>query len=400
MDHDPQNQRRLGSQPERGLLMGLHLWASSLLGIGLLCTASSLAIAGSEKTQLVEKYEESRKSVVEAEAQKRKVLGSLYTINQRMKKISRDKGHLTDELFQVQYNVKNIAKTIAVLEAQIEDQKIHLKRRLRALYKLSGEGYMGIIFSQMNPVDLDETVRFLKIVTDNDYQLMRSLQANIAMHKQQRDRLRGQIGKLVAIEKNIKHQEQLLVTEHQAKSKIVSELDREKNANIRKLKSLRNKSRDLALDDSLKASIFESKGQLAPPVQGIVVQDFGPMVDEKYRIRLSHKGWRYRAPRGSPVSSIFDGTVIHSDWVKGYGHTVIVDHGDHYYSLYSHITRVRVKTGDTLQKGQAFADAGPSVQNFGEGLYFEIRHFSEPENPANWITGKSERSIAQVDRNQ
>jgi murein hydrolase activator len=396
MAHDPQDQRWLGGQSERGPLMALRNVGLGILCFGLIFGAVSPAVAVSEKIKLVETYEESRKSVIEAEAQKRKILGSLYTINQRMKKISREKGNLTDELFQVQYNVKNIAKTIAVLEAQIEDQKIHLKRRLRALYKLSGEGYMGIIFSQVNPVDLDETVRFLKIVTDNDYQLMRSLQTNIAMHKQQRDRLRGQIGKLVAIEKNIKQQEKLLVTEHHAKSKIVSELDREKNANIKKLKSLRTKSRNLALDDVLKASIFESKGQLAPPVQGAVVQDFGPMVDERYKIRLSHKGWRYAAAKGSPVSAIFDGTVIHSDWVRGYGHTVIVDHGDHYYTLYSHISRVRVKTGDTLQKGQIFAEAGPPVQNFGEGLYFEIRHFSEPENPGNWINGKSERSIAQM----
>jgi murein hydrolase activator len=373
-----------------------------------LCSFSSLAVVtlvlaiagsafGSATTDLVEKYQESRKLVVEAEAQKRKVLGSLYGINQRMKRISRDKGHLTDELFEVQYNVKNIAKAIAVLEEQIDQQKVLLKRRLRALYKLSGEGYMGILFSHGSPVSLDETMRFLKIVTNNDYQLMRSLEQNIALHKQQRDRLKNQIGKLVAIEKNIKHQEQLLVAEHQAKSKIVSELDSQRNTTLRQLKSLRSKTQGLDLEEALKPSIFESKGQLTHPVQGVVVQDFGLMTDEKFKIRLSHKGWRYRAPKGTAVQAIFEGTVVHSAWVKGYGHTVILDHGDHYYSLYAHIARVKVKTGDTLMKGQTFAEAGGLATADGEGLYFEIRHFSEPENPAAWIRGKSEQSLAHLD---
>src|SRR5690349_10199938 len=118
------------------------------LALALAIGAAALsAHAEDEKArELVEKVEETRRGVVEAEAQKRKVLGSLYVINQRMKKISVEKGHLTDELFQVQDNVKQIAKVIAGLEEQIERQRHLLRRRLRALYKLSGEGYLAILF--------------------------------------------------------------------------------------------------------------------------------------------------------------------------------------------------------------------------------------------------------------
>ncbi len=351
------------------------------------------AVADVDPEALVEKYEESRKEVAEAEAQKRRILGSLYGINQRMKRITHEKNNLTDELFQAQDNVKNIAKIIANLEAQIKAQKKLLRKRLRALYKLSGEGYLAIVFSRTDPQDLDRTMRFLKIVTDNDYYLIRAYQGNIASYTAQKAKLRGQVEKLISIEKNIKKKENLLVAEHQAKSKIVSTLDKEKVAHINRMKSLRRSGQEMNLGEILQASIFEQKGQLTAPIRGVVAQDFGLVTDEKYKIRLAHKGWLFEASETSEVSSIYDGTIVFSDHVKGYGHTIVVDHGDHYYSVYSHISRVTIKTGDTIKKGQVIALAGP-IGKEKTGLYFEIRHFSEPENPANWIRPGQENSIA------
>jgi murein hydrolase activator len=354
----------------------------SLAVLVLLPLATAVA---SDPQQLVEEFQNSRKGLVEAEAQKRKILGAIYTINQRMKKISHDKSHLTDELFQVQDNVKSIAKLIASLEGQIDEQRHHLRKRLRALYKLSGQGYLSVIFSQANIYELDETMRFLKIVTDADYHLIRSYQENVASYKLQKQKLHGQIEHLVAIEHNIKKQEGLLAAEHKAKSKIVSEIDQTKTAKLDRMKTLRSQTQGSPWGDLLQPSIFEQKGQLSPPIDGKVVQDFGLVTDEKYKIRLSHKGWRYAAAKGTPVKVIFGGTVVHAEWMEGYGNTVIVDHGDHYYSIYGHIARLKVASGDKLKKGDVFGEAGSATHQYGEGLYFELRHFSEPENPANWI---------------
>lgn len=380
-------------------LVAIGITAEPVLGAATAGDPSDVASTDAQK--IAEKLQASRKSVIEAEAQKRKILGSLYVINQRMKKISAEKGNLTNELFQVQDNVKSIAKIIAGLETQIDRQRVQLRRRLRALYKISGRGYIGVLFSRESSSDFDETLRFLKIVTDNDYRLIRGYQENVASYKAQKNRLRGQIERLVGIEKNIKRQESLLATEHKAKSKIVSELDREKIVNINRIKTLRNKTKELATDTALaellKPSIYEQKGQLPAPIHGTVVQDFGLMIDDRYKIRLSHKGWRFASARGAPVASIYDGSVIHSDWIDGYGHTIIIDHGDHYYSVYGQISRPKVKLGDIIKKGQVLAEAGPPTPHYAEGLYFEIRHFSEPENPASWLL-KKEIQQASIDR--
>ena len=387
------HQRRVVSKPK-----AVDVRISSVvlsMSFAALTLVSANANAKDDTQAIVEKVQKSKQQIAEADAEKRRILGSLYTIQQRMKKISHEKAHLTDQLFQAQDNVKNIAKVIASLEEEIVKQRLVLRRRLRALYKLSGEGYVSILFSRSNPADLDETLRFMRIVTESDYQLIRSYQSNIDVYNKQKTKLKSQVERLVGIEKRIKKQEGLLVVEHKSKSKIVSELDHKKDSNINKIKSLRTKNEvtgDAEMAELLRPSIFEQKGQLPAPVVGSVIQDFGLVTDEKYKIRFSHKGWTYSTAQNSEVQSVFDGTVVRAEWIGGYGTTVVVDHGDHYYSVYSHIARLRTKVGDNLKKGQALGEAGALGDTTGFGLYFELRHFSEAENPTAWIAKKAELS--------
>ncbi len=371
--------------------------ALALTGFTLIAASVSGAKGREDAATLVEKVQKSKQVIVEAESEKRRILGSLYTIQQRMKKITNEKSHLTDELFQAQDSVKNVAKVIASLEGEIGKQRTALRRRLRALYKLSGEGYVSILFSRTNSADLDESLRFLKIVTESDYKLIRSYQANVATYKTQKDKLKKQVERLVGIEKRIKTQENLLVVEQKSKSKIVSELDRKKDKNIDKIKTLRTKADGLT-DDSevaslLRPSIFEQKGQLQAPIQGEVIHDFGLIVDDRFKIRFAHKGWTYSAPPGAEVQAVFEGTLVKAEWIDGYGMIAVVDHGDHYYSVYAHLTKLKVKVGSEVKKGQALAEAGP-IEDDRKGLYFEIRHFSEPENPTAWIAAKGLRTAS------
>ncbi len=339
---------------------------------------------------LAAKMTASKQKIAEAEEEKRRILGSLYSIQKKMKKITSEKSHLTDELFQAQDGVRNIAKVIANLEKEISQQKVQLRRRLRALYKMSGQGYIGILFSQTNSSDLDQTLRFLKIVTDSDYKLIQSYKKNVAAYTKQKDKLKSQVERLVGIEKRIKKQEGLLALQHQSKSKIVSELDRKRSANLDSIKSIRKKTEgmsDEVMDELLRPSIYEQKGLLPSPIAAAVAQDFGLITDEKFKLKYSHKGWTYAAVT-APVVSIFEGTVARATAVPGYGTTVVIDHGDHYYSVYAHLSHLRAKQGDTIEKGQPFADASDS-----KGIYFEIRHFSEPENPAIWMSTRNAKAV-------
>ncbi len=358
-----------------------------------------------EAKQVADEIQKSRSTINEKEQEKRRILGSLYDISKRMKKISQEKGEMTDKLIRAQGNVKYIARDIAILEKKIESQQKQLGTSLRNLYKISGETYIAILFSQDSALSLDRSLKFFKIVSEKDFALIKTYQKNVSDLKIKKVSLNSQVKKLIHIETDIKKQENLLLSEHDQKSKIVREIENKKLANVQKIKSLRTKAQeknltnfDAALSELLKTAFYENKGQLPAPILGSVTQDFGLIKNEDYPIELSHKGWLYSTLKAASVNAIYDGKVVYVGQISGYGQTVIIDHGDHYYSVYSYLSQVKVKIDEVIKKSQVIASAGSTSKLNSVGIYFEIRHFSEPENPKNWIAPQDVK-VSSRDRN-
>lgn len=364
----------------------LKLSLAALALISVSAANGSASPSEKELKNIAERMQQNKQRFIEAETEKRKILGSLYSMQKRLKKITQEKSQLTDELFRAQDSAKGIAKIIASLELEIAKQRKVIKTRLRAIYKVSGESYMAILFSQKTPQQLDETLRFLKIIADSDYKLLKSYQENVEVYRAQKERLKNQVERLVGIESKIKSQETLIAKEHQSKMKIVSELDKKRSASLSDLRNLRIRSVSSdEIDELLKPSIFEKKGQLPAPVEGKIARDFGLIENEKYKIVLSHKGLGFETIGEAPVSAVFAGQVVFSEKLPGYGETIVIDHGDHYFTVYSHLTRIVANKNQQVKTGQVIAHAGEIDDGLANGIYFEIRHFSEPENPRLWL---------------
>jgi murein DD-endopeptidase MepM/ murein hydrolase activator NlpD len=94
-------------------------------------------------------------------------------------------------------------------------------------------------------------------------------------------------------------------------------------------------------------------------------------------------GVEIRAPLGSPVRSVFAGRVAFADRYGSYGRIVILDHGDHYYSVSGNLASIDVKVGDDISVGEKVGTIGDEGQ--GPLLYFEIRHGSQTIAPAPWL---------------
>jgi len=358
-----------------------------------------------EIKEVVNEVQKNRASINEQDQERRQILGSLYEISKRMKKITQEKGAMTDKLLRAQGSVKFLGKDIAVLEKKIEAEQKQLKTSLRNLYKMSGETYLAVLFSQDSALSLDRSLKFFKIISERDFDLIKSYQRNIVEMRSKKANLNSQVKKLLNIEGDIKKQESLLLTEHHEKSKIVSEIETKKLANLEKIKSLRTRAQekslnkfDAALSDLLKTAFYENKGQLPAPVVGQIVQDFGLTKHEEYPVEFSHKGWLYSTVKSAPVIAISEGKVSFLGRIDGYGETLIIDHGDHYYSVYSHLGQVKVKLDELVKKSQVIATAGSTSKLNSVGIYFEIRHFSEPENPKNWISPE-EVKVSLLERN-
>jgi murein hydrolase activator len=346
---------------------------------------------------LVEKYQHRKDELVATEEEKRKVLASLYSVNQKMKKISQEKGRAVDRMLDADNKAKATAQKISELEEELSTEKKALRARLRALYRLSGEGYLAIIFSQNSGHNLDQTLKYLKIITARDYELIKSYQTKLTVLAQQKQKLKETVKKYLAVQDEIKQKERSLIGEHKSKTKLISSLEKRYAKQLTQLKKMRpadETDTDRELLAFLKPSFFEKKGELEAPVEGTLAQGFGVISDSKYKTQLSHKGWQLASDEGEKVSAVFDGEVAHTGPLPGYGQTIVIDHGDHYYTVYGHTKNLKIKTGDQVKKGDVLAEVAATSKKYGPGIYFEIRHFSEPENPRYWIKSKAIRISA------
>jgi septal ring factor EnvC (AmiA/AmiB activator) len=77
--------------------------------------------------------------------------------------------------------------------------------------------------------------------------------------------------------------------------------------------------------------------------------------------------------------------VVVSEWMRGYGNIVIVNHGGDYLSLYSYNQANLKKVGDSVKAGEAIATVGNSGGNEETGLYFEMRYRGQVFDPMTWL---------------
>jgi len=108
-----------------------------------------------------------------------------------------------------------------------------------------------------------------------------------------------------------------------------------------------------------------------------------------------HLGIDYAAPRGTPVSSIGDGTVIFAGWSGGFGRLVKVRHNAVYTTSYGHLNKITVKRGQRVGQGKVIGTVGSTGLSTGPHLDFRINRAGRPVNfmklqlmPAANITGK------------
>src|SRR5207247_1391110 len=127
------------------------------------------------------------------------------------------------------------------------------------------------------------------------------------------------------------------------------------------------------------------QGALAWPVEGKVIEHFGRQREAKFSTVTTTNGLKIAAAAGVEIHAVFQGTVLFSQWFKGYGNLIILDHGNRVFSLYGNLKAPRVAVGEHIAAGQTIAAVGESEDAQSGYLYFEIRQDNKPEDPQKWL---------------
>jgi septal ring factor EnvC (AmiA/AmiB activator) len=142
---------------------------------------------------------------------------------------------------------------------------------------------------------------------------------------------------------------------------------------------------EMPQDDGQYASLRQLKGKLRWPVAGRLTQSFGA---KEAQGTLRTRGIRIATQTGVDVQAIARGRIAFSDWLRGFGLLLIIDHGEGYMSLYGQNRSLYKDVGEWVERGETIAAAGDTGGQASAGLYLELRKNGKPFNPAPWFSGK------------
>ena len=296
-----------------------------------------------------------------------------------------------------------------------EQAKRHIKKRLNSFYRMGDIGVMNVIFSTSELPDLLAFREYFDALLKRDQDVIREYRAKVETLEKTQLNLHQEKQALVETIAKVKGQEEELASTREERLRLLQKVKTEKKLyqmaldelegaadrltnTLEQLKTEAAKARQKEVrpkeakpaattpktrPDNL--GFAAQKGRLAPPAPGTVTTMFGKSVQAKFGITTFANGIDIKTAPGTEITAIYDGKVIYAKFLRGYGNLLIIDHGQQYLSLVSRAAKFYKDEGDTVTKGEVVGIMSDQEGLLGEGLHFEIRHGTTPENPLQWV---------------
>ena len=340
-------------------------------------------------------------------------------LNRSLKKHEKEISATKKEIFKVKKKQKSNKKKLATLNKKLKKlEKELFKRRqlqneiLYQSYIKPKPGYLQLFIEGINPNEVSRQINYIGYLTkaQNDNILkIDETRKNIRATKKSTKKILKNVTQLrKKKEKNAKKLEKKKKEKKLTLNKISKKLKSQKSKKLKlqqdekKLSSLvknlmlklkaqekrrKAEKKDIKKEKKViderayKVNFAKLKKKLKLPVKGKVIY--------KYNAKRSDTGTRWKGlfiktKEGSNVKSVASGQVVFSDWLRGFGNIIIIDHGKSYMSLYGNNDSLLKQKGEFIKGGEVIALSGNSGGNKYNGLYYELRHNGKPFNPLKW----------------
>lgn len=163
-------------------------------------------------------------------------------------------------------------------------------------------------------------------------------------------------------------------------ARIISRLEREKASRLAELERRRKEEAVPVL-----GNFSGLKGRLPWPASGKVISRFGASYNSALKTTTENSGIEIRGTAGDEVRAVSDGIVTTVTYIRGYGNTIIIDHGESFYTVYTHVVDVEVAENEYIAPRQVIARLGDSGSLDGAKLHFEVWGKRQKLNPEEWL---------------
>ncbi len=287
------------------------------------------------------------------------------------------------------------------------------KKRVVRFYATHTDDMLSLILTSDNMRQLFYRVKYFNAITSADKELYQKILDVIArIEKETREiqseeqeirrtlaELNTEADKFRRMKKDraaklekIRTDRKMLVRELEAKEssrmelqQLIASMRTEREDRLRELERQR-RMRAASMTRREFPTFSSGKGQLQWPVRGTVVSRFGRHIHPILKTETENNGIDIKAPEKTPVRSVMDGLVTTVTWLRGYGNTIIIMHGEDYYTVYSHVGGIRISENEYVEAGQIIAEVSDSGSLQGHMLHFEIWDSRQKLNPEDWLS--------------
>ena len=347
--------------------------------------------AGNEQEQLNEINNQIRqieKQLKAGKAEEKKLATQISNLDKLIKAAENEIEDLQVEISVTKKSINAALEELEKKQAEIDQQNKEMSDRIRAMYKNGDVGIIEILLGSESITDFMTNLDMAKKIFDNDVKVLEGLEEQHRI--------------LDGYKKNLENLEQQLVLKKQQKAQKQDQLEVSRGS-VAKLKAevaKDNKALE-ALEDSLNeeanrltAEILKLQGSgdyiggdltWPAPASKRITSYFGYRVHPILKIKKLHTGIDIGVGSGNNVVAANAGTVIKAAWNNSYGYMVMVDHGGGIVTLYAHNSKLKVKAGDIVTRGQVVAISGSTGMSTGPHLHFEVRVNGAYKNPLDYL---------------
>lgn len=315
-------------------------------------------------------------------------------VEQQLESKEKSINELLKQIKDIQKSLKSSDKQLKELSLQQQQLKLDMRQQndqiaaqLRAVYRSGQQEGIKFLLDGRSPEETTRMVLYNRYVSQarqsliNGYGIqvneLNLVEKSIRRHRAQQARQQAQLAE----------ENKRLVQDKKDRQVILAKLNKELNKGNNKAKVLRQNQQQMeALLTKLREALakipefdgnvaFSSlRGKLNRPLRRLGA----PQQTNLGGILLS-------AREGESVKAIYHGRVIFSDWLRGFGLVVILDHGEGYMSLYGYNQSLLKEVGEWVNADDPVATVGTSGGQSKPGLFFSIRHNGSPINPLTWV---------------
>lgn len=301
---------------------------------------------------------------------------------------------------------KEIAKTeteLAEAQATEANQYESMKLRIQMMYEQGDIYYLDLIFEggfagllnrldyieQISQYDNDkleeyiitrELIEYCKLQLEADKEVLDEAKAGVEVERQALEELIEEKNqKITEFENDINNKEQA-IKEYEAEIKEQEELISALEAAVEEEKKKILKENGIILEYDGGAFKF--------PVASYtrVSSEFGWRIHPIYGYNKFHNGVDLASPTGTAIYAAYSGTVVAATYSSSMGNYVMINHGSGLYTIYMHASKLYVKAGDIVARGETIAAVGSTGNSTGPHLHFGVRLNGSYVNPWNYIS--------------